>query len=431
MKSFAIDVSRVAVLIGGAAAIGAAVAAAPAAASGLQSLSRIFGFVCMSGSPCEEWKNSGSGTAIQGDGTSGSGLVATSQKGTALFARSSSGVGVMGTSPTDNGVAGITANPSSVNGIARFGVSGTDRSTDGGTLDAGVFGSSTSGVGVSGASSSNAGVFGQTMGFGSPAAGVSGSAPQQQGNAAGVFGQSMGGPGVFGVSNSGGNPGVLAQNDGSGDGVDAFTATAVGVNIQTGGVSILGENLPGDGNPSAEFIGGTTSAGDVSLETFDGSMSATFWVGNDGNAHVRGLLYTGGPCSSGCLKTRGPAARQVERYVPQESLPTVEDMGEAQLVNGAAYVSIAADFANVIDPHSMYLVFVTPQGPTRGLYVANKTPQGFEVHEVSGGSASIAFDYRIVAKPYGVSARRLPMIGGARLPTARQASRASAARARL
>jgi hypothetical protein len=43
----------------------------------------------------------------------------------------------------------------------------------------------------------------------------------------------------------------------------------------------------------------------------------------------------------------------------------------------------------------------------RGLYVANKTPAGFEVRELGGGTASIAFDYRIVAYRRGFENVRL------------------------
>jgi hypothetical protein len=46
-------------------------------------------------------------------------------------------------------------------------------------------------------------------------------------------------------------------------------------------------------------------------------------------------------------------------------------------------------------------VFITPLGPTRGsLYVAQRTPSGFYVHENGGGLSTVAFDYRIVGKRF-------------------------------
>jgi hypothetical protein len=66
--------------------------------------------------------------------------------------------------------------------------------------------------------------------------------------------------------------------------------------------------------------------------------------------------------------------------------------------------------AATIDRQVNYLVFITPQGESRGLYVTNKTSTGFEVRENGNGASSIAFDYRIVAKPYGELSKRLPML---------------------
>jgi hypothetical protein len=90
-------------------------------------------------------------------------------------------------------------------------------------------------------------------------------------------------------------------------------------------------------------------------------------------------------------------------------MPSIDDFGEAQLVSGHAYVRLSADFANVIDKNVNYLVFITPEGDSRGVYVTDKTQVGFTVKENQGGHSSLAFSYRIVAKPYGVNKPRLPM----------------------
>ena len=88
--------------------------------------------------------------------------------------------------------------------------------------------------------------------------------------------------------------------------------------------------------------------------------------------------------------------------------PTIEDVGEAALRNGIAFVPLARDFAATIDARRAYLVFVTPEGDTRGLYVASRTPAGFGVRENGGGRSSVAFEYRIVAEPYDTDDQRLP-----------------------
>ena len=126
------------------------------------------------------------------------------------------------------------------------------------------------------------------------------------------------------------------------------------------------------------------------------------------------MIYTGGSCSKGCDRTRGE--RDVS-YAAQTSFPTIEDVGEGRLAGGQARIPIDAALARAIEQGS-YVVFVTPEGESRGLYVTDKTPSGFTVVENESGHSNIAFGYRIVAKPYGVTAARLPVAAVANLPHA-------------
>ena len=67
----------------------------------------------------------------------------------------------------------------------------------------------------------------------------------------------------------------------------------------------------------------------------------------------------------------------------------------------------APTFAETVNTAMEYHVFLTPKGDCKGLYVANKTPAGFEVHELGGGQSNVAFDYRIVAHRKGYENVRL------------------------
>jgi hypothetical protein len=58
----------------------------------------------------------------------------------------------------------------------------------------------------------------------------------------------------------------------------------------------------------------------------------------------------------------------------------------------------------------VYSVSITPEGNSNGLYVSQKTLTGFAVRENNGGRSTLAFEYRIVAKPFGSNAKRLPMV---------------------
>jgi hypothetical protein len=103
-------------------------------------------------------------------------------------------------------------------------------------------------------------------------------------------------------------------------------------------------------------------------------------------------------------------------YTAHSTVPTVEDMGEAAVVSGVAFVPLDPALRKSIDLSRGYLVFLTPQGSTTGLYVTNKSAAGFAVREIGNGRNSLAFDYRIVAKPYGEQGQRLASTSGVILP---------------
>jgi hypothetical protein len=78
-----------------------------------------------------------------------------------------------------------------------------------------------------------------------------------------------------------------------------------------------------------------------------------------------------------------------------------EDFGSAQLVGGVAQVRLDPKFSLTVSAKAGYKVFLTPNGDCRGLYVAQKSTGGFQVRELSGGSSTVSFDYRIVAHRKG------------------------------
>ena len=75
--------------------------------------------------------------------------------------------------------------------------------------------------------------------------------------------------------------------------------------------------------------------------------------------------------------------------------------------NGSAVVHLESTFAQTVNSSVEYHVFLTPNGDCKGLYVTSKTADSFEVHELAGGVASVAFDYRIMAHRKGYENIRL------------------------
>jgi hypothetical protein len=368
---------------------------------------------CTSPSPCIEYDNNSTGPGIRGVSLSGNGI---------------GGVTKFDSTSSSNGKAGLFGNDTSTSGVNDSGVSGTSARGNG------LLGTSNSGPGVKGVSTNSYGVFatstnqsalfaqntGNQDGIQSIALGNDGTNSSTQNRSAIFRGRS----GVWGHDDStdGGhlNVGVTGSST-NGTGVTGSSTHYVGVNAVGGGT--VGQDFP------ALSVVGTSGAGNSLVAACVGtsvnpcdSFHAVFVVDGvggiftkasinaDGNVDILGQYQVNGSCVAGCAAASANIpGRAVTSYSAQQVSPTIEDFGESELVSGQAYVRLNADFANVIDQQKSYLVFITPEGPNHGLYVTQKSVRGFAVRENPGGQSTLAFSYRIVAKPYGNNRPRLPV----------------------
>jgi hypothetical protein len=264
---------------------------------------------------------------------------------------------------------------------------------------------SSTGIGIFG-SSQNIGVLGQG------AIGVLGSATTSSST---VF-QANGSGGTLFSANTSGTPefSVSGFGDVTANGV-VRAAEVVASTVIAGGYAQL---ITSDGvavfaqvtNPSDAYgVIEAVGAGGPLFTAFGSGDTEVAGLDNVGNLGISGQLFTSGLCSSGCIK-HGPNQKRIVSYAPRESQPTMEDFGEAQVVNGEAHVTLDPSFANVIERAANYLVFVTPEGDCNGLFIAGKSSTGFVVRELRGGHSSLEFEYRIVAKPFGDRSARLPEV---------------------
>jgi len=143
---------------------------------------------------------------------------------------------------------------------------------------------------------------------------------------------------------------------------------------------------PSNAAPVFMTSGGTADSGKCSIDT-NGDVGCTGRVG--AYAPVEG------------------GTRRVSLYAMQSAENWFEDAGSGQLSNGSARVVLDPTFAETVNTGVDYHVFLTPNGDCKGLYVSQKTPTSFEVHELGGGTSNIAFDYRIMAKRSGYENVRL------------------------
>ena len=351
-------------------------------------------------------------------------------------------IGVYGLVSSDAGygVEGDAINPSGATiGVygttlsnAGYGVEGYADSTSGTTI--GVYGldSSTTGYGVEGQASAATceavGVYGKSLS--TSGVGVEGNATADSGFTVGVNGTAASNTGVgvegYVSAASGDTMGVLGRSaSSSGVGVLGYglTLSTIGTDMAGTNAGVWGDTINGE---AAVFA----TAGDAyAFKGYNNSGSeGTLYVENQTTEPTAVVLSTeglGGSCdifTNGNLDCTGSVgggvmlgadgSREVSMYAMQAPENWFEDAGAGQLHNGAAVVSLDAEYAQTVNAGVDYHVFLTPKGDCKGLYVSNETEASFEVHELGGGNSSIAFDYRIMAKRKGFENVRMADITG-------------------
>ncbi len=330
---------------------------------------------------------SAKGYGVEGVSTSNDGLKGISTSSNGLSGSSKSAFGAKGISSTSYGVYGASVTGGGVYGetsstkVKQAGVMGVDRSSNG-TANDGVYGTVTNG---------GWGVEGTSLN-GASGGGVTG----HSSTAIGVAGESYKGYGVF--ANSITSDALYATTQMSLNVAEFYSSYEYGSGISVGAVNnaIYGQ-VSGQGNP---LVLSYAPKPDVKPETL-------FYVDYQGNVYNAGSYQSIATTQSGAT---------VESYGTKTTRPTVEDTGTAHLSGGSAAVPLDATFAGTIDPTSGYRVFITPDGETRGLFVASKSMRGFTVREVQGGRSSTDFDYRIVAIAAGHAGQHMARIDPASIP---------------
>jgi len=280
-----------------------------------------------------------------------------------VWGDSTSGTGVLGTSDNSNAIVGSSTNGSGVYGSS--------------SSSTGVYGTSNSFFGVTGVSSSSSGIWG----ISSAVAGIYGEYTSGSASGSGFTAA-----GVWGDSGNSGSFGVLGTTD---DGNSLF-----GKNNTVNHETLYVENDSGFSNGNTPFAA-----------RFAGNGASTYcYIARDLNDNGTGDLVCTGS-KSAAVAVDGN--RMVRLYAVEAADNWFEDAGSSQLANGSAAVALDGVFAQTVNGDVDYHVFITPNGECEGLYVTHKSARGFEVHELHGGHANIAFDYRIMARRKGFENTRM------------------------
>jgi hypothetical protein len=395
-----------------------AVALSPAVSGEIRLLQSLGMISCTAPSPgaCQTYSDTKSGAGLIGVSTSGKGLI-----GQTKFNSTS----------TSNGQAGVLGQDLSTSGNHDAGVKGTS------TRGAGVSGTSTSGSGISGISTSGAGVVAQSTNaqgllaksINSNGIDASTSSPTALGGRSAVFGhddsndsghlnKGLAGFSVFGIGVLGTSFNWVGVNAVGGFHNFSTGDTVPALSVVGNGADLIDACPPSTANPCDFSHAVFAVEGNGIVDAFSPGIGSLGDIQTNSNFIINGSgqYIKGTTCVAGCsAATATSTGRAVTTYASMVSQPTVEDFGEAQLVNGQTYVHLDPKFANVVDQRANYLVFITPEGDANVLYVTQKSASGFAVRESHAGRSTLMFSYRIVAKPFGSHEARLPMVGVPRL----------------
>jgi len=236
------------------------------------------------------------------------------------------------------------------------------------------------------------GVYSQTFNTGSLSFGVY--AQAQNGNGA---------SGVYGLSGSASTEGTVVQPGFGGAGVWADTNQYGGA-----GASLL---ATADDNDAGIFASNSpTGYYTVYIQNDDTTQNAgpLNAINTFNQTFCEMDAYADFTCSGNIsVVNTVDKDHKVASYSMQSAENWSEDFGTGQLAGGRASITIDPQFASTVNTGVDYHVFLTPNGDSKGLYIASKGPGVFEVVESNGGKSNIAFDYRIVAKRKGFENVRL------------------------
>lgn len=305
---------------------------------------------------------------------------------------------------------------SSTEGIADYPVNGYSTGSY-----SGIYGENTGkGDGVLGVNtSSGAGVFGQNTSVGSGLSGVSlkgfGAEGLTGGRAAsGLMGRNndSSGTGIIALGNSlkaalliEGGSGISSAGKSAGL-FSTATDSLSGTGIMAGGNSLdlLTAPLKGagvSGNGRYFGVAGFAHSDTSKKEKWGGYFEAAgapdsyaFTGGSFGKTGY-GILSSG----TNAIMVKDTKGENRVMFNPASPEVVLEDYGTGQLERGFTHVSLDSLFSRAItvDDVNPVKVFVQVEGDCNGVFVANKTKEGFDVRELRGGRSHVPFSWHVVA----------------------------------
>src|SRR5579862_2379447 len=214
----------------------------------------------------------------------------------------------------------------------------------------------------------------------------------------GVYGYSASnfGYGVYGLSQQ---VSGLTGFDPAGVWGDTYAGNGVlGVSFQQIGVLGITADSIDQANP-AGYFDNISSQDDIVVEAIGENVGGGCLIMTTGDLQCTGSKSAVVPVDNG--------ARKVALYAIESPQNWFEDFGSGRLSHGSTTIRLESVFAQTVNTGVNYHIYLTPNGECEGLFVSQKTPTSFEVHELHRGTSNVSFDYRIVAERKGYESVRL------------------------
>lgn len=212
---------------------------------------------------------------------------------------------------------------------------------------------------------------------------------------AGISGSHVDGYGIYGVCGNG-DPNTAGHNGHAAGGFALDSDNTVSTNNNSAFAKIAGkDNVSPNGVLGAQQVlyGGYFQGG-VSSPSYS-------YAGIKYNHNASGGAGTDYKViGNGTASTIIPDDRNIPRvmFCPEAPEVLFEDYGIGQLTNGEAYIEIDKILAlsMKIDETHPLKVFIQLEGDCNGVFVTEKSANGFRVKELQNGSSNVSFSWHIV-----------------------------------
>lgn len=181
---------------------------------------------------------------------------------------------------------------------------------------------------------------------------------------------------------------MARNNNGSGIAVNGTGQNGT----DNGLVAGSGGSFSGVTNGTYHYV---TSAGVAQCATMQDAFGAQWLVGAWTGAAYRKIIGTG--TVSTVIKDLNN--EDVVMNCPETPENLFMDYGVGKLVNGKVHVKIDPILSKniIVNEKHPLKIFIQLEGQCNGVYVTNKTAEGFDVIELNDGSSNVEFSYSIVA----------------------------------